>query len=389
LKLLTDCGIEINELAQKRVVRDKKKRARQETAGEPVEEDDGIEIFNNNVAALTKRLEEQTRRAIDGQQALHDLNIAMEHTAKESVALGANHGMAVELLQTQQAQTQTQRETQREVRRGPDDEDVDMEDAPQDGVHFSSMTTPGASATAKQVAFDGPGPSVIFQERFAAVTDTYQALSLRMRYSEHNSYKEFKQQMWFAQHPDDDSNPPNESTWFNEFRGSPAPGTAPDGEEGEESDDDLAIWREKISTKCPLTLTELRDPASSRKCPHVFEKQAIMDLIVGAAGSRGRRPPNASVVACPVSGCNQTITASDVWTNPIVVRRIKQIQSRRDKDRDMDESEDEEGNVVNSDSDNGGFDDIDDDDDDEVQAPGRRSGRSVPPKREARSSIQN
>src|SRR5437016_1407632 len=105
------------------------------------------------------------------------------------------------------------------------------------------------------------GPSVMLQNHIQASKDKYQALSHRTRYALHNSYIGFRRVVHDAQNPGEDAPPlPHASTWFTES-GSPAPGiTSRDQRAGagveEDSDDDIAIARERISTKCPLTLQE-------------------------------------------------------------------------------------------------------------------------------------
>ena len=80
--------------------------------------------------------------------------------------------------------------------------------------------------------------------------------------------------------------------------------------EDEEAEDDIAIARERISTRCPLTLREFDDPITSRKCPHTFEKSAIFGLIESIPPSNGRRGANSSnnaskQVNCPITGCHE------------------------------------------------------------------------------------
>lgn len=113
-----------------------------------------------------------------------------------------------------------------------------------------------------------------------------------------------------AQHPGDDAPPlANASTWFpadptlatsTSTRNTRAhanghPTTAAAGAE-DDDDDDLAIASERISIKCPLTLLPYKDPVTSTKCPHSFEKAAILDMISKSAGRVGGE----KAVQCPV-----------------------------------------------------------------------------------------
>lgn len=68
-----------------------------------------------------------------------------------------------------------------------------------------------------------------------------------------------------------------------------------------EDDDDLAVASERVSIKCPLTLLPMKEPVTSQKCPHSFEKGVILDMInrsdITLEGS-GRRGVKA--LKCPV-----------------------------------------------------------------------------------------
>lgn len=71
------------------------------------------------------------------------------------------------------------------------------------------------------------------------------------------------------------------------------------------SSEDLAVASERISIKCPLTLLTMKDPVTSQKCPHSFEKEAILgmiaasDVYVGGNGG-GRRGGGQKAMKCPV-----------------------------------------------------------------------------------------
>ena len=72
-----------------------------------------------------------------------------------------------------------------------------------------------------------------------------------------------------------------------------------------DDDEDLIVASERISTKCPLTLLTMKDPVTSQKCPHSFEKEAILsminasDVLVGGNGRRGA-PLGQKAMQCPV-----------------------------------------------------------------------------------------
>jgi len=118
-------------------------------------------------------------------------------------------------------------------------------------------------------------------------------------YTTNNCYIGFKRIVHDALNPGDDAPPlPNPSTWF------PAdPALHPSTNtrtrahaNNADADDDLAIASERISIKCPLTLLPYKDPVTSTKCPHSFEKSAILDMIARSAGRVGGE----RAVKCPV-----------------------------------------------------------------------------------------
>jgi len=65
------------------------------------------------------------------------------------------------------------------------------------------------------------------------------------------------------------------------------------------------VASERISIKCPLTLLPMKDPVTSQKCPHSFEKEAILSMInasevrVGGTGRAGTQGGQ-KAMQCPV-----------------------------------------------------------------------------------------
>ncbi len=250
-----------------------------------------LETLQSKVDKLTRRMEEGVRKIIDGQAVVTNL----EETLRSATNLSSD-------VLPQHSQRRRQNEQRSE------DEDEEMTDF--------EPTDPRASSRSGEVR----GPSESFRQRLQMGRDRYQFLSLRTRYAENNDYIGFRRTIHDAQHPEEDAPPlPNPSTWFTE-KGAPAAGlTLPSQAEGDAtgnaSDDDIAIARERISTKCPLTLQEFREPLTSRRCPHTFEKDAIMGLLhqsrVGAGGTSRRDFANGQqTVQCPVAGCSEVRAAA-------------------------------------------------------------------------------
>lgn len=146
-------------------------------------------------------------------------------------------------------------------------------------------------------------------------------LTVSRSYASHNNYIGFKRTVHDALHPEDEAPPmPHASTWFPTSPTS-APNTATRTRVRAKArrlteEQELAIAREKISIRCPLTLLPFRDPVTSSKCPHSFEKEAILDMIeqsdarIGGTGRRGDKGVKA--VQCPV--CEMVCRSQPEWT---------------------------------------------------------------------------
>lgn len=109
--------------------------------------------------------------------------------------------------------------------------------------------------------------------------------------------------------------------------------------------DDIAIERERISLKCPLTLLPFRDPVTSTKCPHSFEREAIEGMIASSAttapapaGSRARRVRS---VKCPV--CSEVLTAADLRSDPVLLRRVRRAEAATRREAEEEELDVEGG----------------------------------------------
>ena len=114
----------------------------------------------------------------------------------------------------------------------------------------------------------------------------------------------FKKIVHDAHYPGDSAPPmPHASTWFvnesDDASVSRTRGAAAAADTVE--DDDLEVASERISVKCPITLLHMKDPVTSRKCPHSFEKTAILDMIKlseETVPGTGRHGPKQ--IKCPV-----------------------------------------------------------------------------------------
>lgn len=109
---------------------------------------------------------------------------------------------------------------------------------------------------------------------------------------------------------------PNASTWFPDSQDT-LDGNA-DGADGQaaaenDDDEDIAIASEKKSLKCPITLLTMVDPLSSTKCPHSFERSAILGMLklsevrIGGSGRRGAQDGQRAM-KCPECNVVRSIT---------------------------------------------------------------------------------
>ena len=99
----------------------------------------------------------------------------------------------------------------------------------------------------------------------------------------------------------------NASTWFPESPRTVNATTRNAGRQpaGADDDDDIDVLSERISIKCPITLVPMKDPVTSTKCPHSFERSAILDMLnqsairMGGSNRRGVQDGQ-QAVKCPV-----------------------------------------------------------------------------------------
>jgi hypothetical protein len=150
------------------------------------------------------------------------------------------------------------------------------------------------------------GASELFAARIQREKDAYTARSHTSRYARNNDYRDFKRTVHDAKFGDDGPVLGHEDTWFTES-GSPAPGITDTTQRGEfDDDDDIVVDRATVSTRCPITYQQFKEPYSSNKCPHTFEKNAILDMIRKGP----HRVDGQKAVECPVNGCDKVSAAT-------------------------------------------------------------------------------
>ncbi|EAW15991.1 SUMO ligase MMS21 [Aspergillus fischeri NRRL 181] len=356
---LTDSAGEVNERLTDARVRYQKERARKrrrangetpgaEGVGAKQEEgeddneddddgDDGDEInrlarLEEQVQSVTEELEARMRQTIDAEVKLEGLKGVLADMAKEAeeaTIAGAGAG-AAELRS---------RRTRR--RRGDDEGDQDPEEEGDEDYE----ATPEPQMT-------GIPPSRRLDQKLDEESARWTSQSLTQRYSTNNAYIGFYRIVHDAKHPGDDIPPlPHASTWFAHMEDPHATTTSTTDQTSARrtrqrrspspaDSDEIAIERERISLKCPLTLLPFRDPVTSTKCPHSFEREAITDMIahssttVPGPPSRGRRN-RIRCVKCPV--CSIVLTAEDLRSDPVLLRRVRRAEAASQREAEDDE----------------------------------------------------
>ncbi|KAJ5513366.1 hypothetical protein N7463_002918 [Penicillium fimorum] len=335
---LAQSGGEVNErLSDARIRYEKRKEARRRQGDENVDDDENNEEYQRlaeaeaQVDGVTARMEEKTRQIVDSEIKLQGLTDAVGQIEREE---GENVATALGVRQTRQ-QRARQRAHDDDADGTEDPTDGDYEDAQEREMRERNVANP---------------PSRKLVDKLTEGAQKWDELSLTERYASNNSYIGFYRMVHDAKFPGDDVPPlPHSSTWFEhmEDTNTRSVGLARTrnqrrGVSPADSDDDIAIERERISLKCPLTLTPYQDPVTSTKCPHSFEREAIMDMISHSqttiappASRRGQR--RVHVVKCPV--CSTPLTADDLRPDAVLLRRVRRAQELQQREEEDDHLE--------------------------------------------------
>ncbi|KAI4685942.1 uncharacterized protein J4E88_003779 [Alternaria novae-zelandiae] len=282
------------------------------------EEESIMAELQTNVDGATTKLEESMRAVIDSGIAAQRIEEALEWLRNTAPGRSADEYRTQMTQRETQRQTQTQAASQRAQNEGDDE---DMDDRP----------TPGPTPLdGSRVALTGA--SELFADRMQRDKDAYTSLSYTARYARNNDYREFKRTVHDAKYGDEGPTLGHEDTWFNES-GSPAPGITDTRRGDLDDDDDIVVDKATISTRCPITYQQFKDPYTSTKCPHTFEKNAVLDMI----RSGGHRVDGQRAIECPVNGCSQLLTKDDVRKDTIIARRIKRMLAAELEGDDSDE----------------------------------------------------
>ncbi|UKZ86952.1 uncharacterized protein TrAFT101_002771 [Trichoderma asperellum] len=266
--------------------------------------------FENDVEKLTREAERALRETIDRKAELEDEASVLEDlsTTATTNSIAQTRGAAA---------TQSRRRRANEV---------------------SSDEEEGAATDEGNEGDQEPVTSIVdtFRELRAKKRAEYNGLSVHQRYGLNNDYVGFKK-LWHEAAAGEDGPPlPDASRWF-DSNGEPDM-TIPsrDAQNGSfDDDEEVAVSRENISLNCPLTLLPMNEPYRSRKCPHVFEKAAILDYL-----------PLRGELQCPQTGCSQKFSRvrfeDEFYLDEAMKRRIQRWRQAEQNRQDMDDEDDDD-----------------------------------------------
>lgn len=333
---LTDSAVQMNDrvtnaAASQRRSREKRQREREGPDEEQAELEQRLAQFQAKVDGMTQRMEESMRKLVDHQHSVEAITQSLSKTEQ--------HARNTASTQASTQNARTQRAAQRTS--GEGEEEEEEEDGHEQYPDFTP-TDPAGGTPAQRAPVD------VFRENVQDANLRYQSKGHVERYAENEAYYNFREVVHDAVHADKEEPPPlDKNKWFTEG-GEAAPGiTNRNLDAGnEDEDDDLAISKATISTKCLLTLREFVDPYTSKKCPHSFEKEAILDLINNSAR---RTTPNAGqrqgdkFVVCPVGGCQEQLTRNDLSVDKVIVRKIQRLQRSKQLQEEEDDADSDNG----------------------------------------------
>ena len=346
-KKLTEVAGQLNDRGTELRLRHAKLQARLEANGEEMDEEERIEYdtFQAKVKDLTQKMDHGIRGVIDGQTWLENVPDTLKAVATRTGALA-------EATQ-QQTQGPTPIVTQRN--RSEDDEDMDANEA--ENVEPLIAKPPQPS----------DAPIALLRSAFADQSSSWQLKSLTERYANSNEYTGFYRTVYDAKNPGENAPPiPHASLWFAEEEDPdrlPLP-RSQTGQVEDEEDSDVEIASERVSLKCPITLLPFKDPLTSTKCPHSFEKDAILDMLRLSSDylpltanqqlelsqirdrralDRWKKEIGTPIVKCPVCSC--TLVAADLKPDPVLLRKVKRVEAATKRQQnpasDSEEEDDE------------------------------------------------
>ncbi|KAL4073236.1 hypothetical protein V8B97DRAFT_203425 [Scleroderma yunnanense] len=149
-------------------------------------------------------------------------------------------------------------------------------------------------------------------------TDQYRSKTSRQKYGCSDVYTQFKQVIFEVQNPGIPIPP------INEFI---------PREDGDASDDeaDLEIGGVTQDYKCPITLTTLVNPMTSKICGHSFSGATIQEYLKKA---------RTDGISCPAAGCTKRLTMAVLQRDKDLEKKVKLAERKRQRqEEDSDDAE--------------------------------------------------
>lgn len=317
-KLITETTGTLNDRAHERRVRYNRGVNKQtEKSKEEIENDkQEHEEFQRRADELTKKMDLSMRRIIDNRIWAEELSANV--TAVNTNAINSSIRAAAQPEQ------------------GENDNDDDDDD-----------DTPAMPAVPQNET-----PSSFLEAALTTQATRWTSKSLTDRYADDDDYKSFHKTLWDAKHPEENAPlMPAPALWLDREQNSdsihslshPSPSHSVD----------LAIASERVSLKCPLTLTYFRDPVTAITCNHTFDKPAIENMLKTSTDTvpltptqlthlaslprnqrtRAENQMKLKRVRCPE--CNKFFSENDLKPNPVLLRRVQRKieQERREEER--------------------------------------------------------
>lgn len=398
VEYLSSTVAQVNDRAREERTDHRKKlnRLAKENENEPEDEREGYEDFQHKVDALTKKMDISVRRLVDDRIWMSSVPDALSHVVSKSASA------ADTTIQQGTPSTQTtNRTTQRSILDDSDDESALLNDEP-NMTESQALAPPNPAKT----------PTSLLQAAFSTHDTKWRHKTLTEKYADDNDYKGFYRMVYDAKNGDSDTVPPmpHHSMWFAVEEGrttnqttSTTNGLNPsqrqrntqsqneETNEDEEGESDIEIASERLRITCPITLAPFREPLASTKCPHAYEKSAILSMLQtttdhvplttdqlielsqipqSGAGRAQRQKREKEMktpqIKCPE--CSVPITQADLRPDPVLLRKVNRILEAQRRKEEMEMNGGASGNVT-LDLDGDGD---EDDDEDELGLGGRR-----------------
>ncbi|KAF8636024.1 hypothetical protein AX15_000184 [Amanita polypyramis BW_CC] len=157
-----------------------------------------------------------------------------------------------------------------------------------------------------------------YQDTVKAKAREYTQKTSRQKYAKNEQYKKFKESIYEVLYPHLPMRPVTELI---------------PREDGDDSDDedDIEIGGVTQDYKCPMLLTPLTDPVTSKVCGHSYSAEGIRDYF------RGQDLKN-----CPVAGCRQKIRKMDCVPDKELAQKVRIWLRRRKRAEEREDAEDAE-----------------------------------------------